>query len=968
LEFKWGTDLDNAAQDVRESLSRLTNVLPADAIEPMVRKMNMSQMPVLLYGVSGMNSAMELQKYFEDAIAPRVERLEGVASMTVVGGPVREVSVSLNKTRMEQYKIGPDAVTGALVAANMNMSGGYASAGHREYLVRTRGEFNDVNTIANTIITMVNGSPIRISDVARVEDTQKERRNDVRVNGNEGVIFMVTKQSGENTLDVVGRVRALFDELKPSMPGNVELLAIFDQGEMVESVTGSTTQSVFIGAILAIVILWLFLRNWRPTMVIALAIPVSILTTFIAMFALGYTLNIITLGGLALVAGMLIDNSIVVIENIYRHLEDGKHRNDASIIGTNEVGLAITASTLTTLAVFVPLALAGGFAGKLAQPLALTVSAGLCASLLVAVTIVPMLSSLIFKKKKSRRAATAGNGSVNDEGIDTADKNFQAEAHGGRVFQMFQSGYGKTLGWALNHRAVVVIATLAIFSISMYGMTKLGGEFMPDGDNGMGTINIAMPTGTGLEETNRFVKAIEEYILSIPEVSGAAVMVGRLTEQGGRGGSDVNEAAIYYKLKPLSERKQSIKQVENDIRNAIPNLYGVTVEFSAGGMMGGSDNPIELKFFGNDIAALKEYADSAMAIMGKMDGLHDINVSMREGKPELVIVPDRDKASMMGFSMADIGSGVRYANLGHVVTRFRDSGEEYDVRIRLDEEDRSMVSNVAAIPVVSRTGAVTQVGSLGEILHEDGPISIYRENRLRCITVTAKTDSRDIQGEVFKIQTALGGLETAMPNGYFIEYGGSFKDMQNTFKDMILALIIAVVLMYMVMAAQFESFTQPLIIMMTVPLAFIGVVLGLTVMGHPLSVMAFMGIIVLVGIVVNNGIVMVTFFNQLRADGYSLKDALIKGSVTRLRPIVITSLTTIIGVLPMAFAVGQGSEMQSPLGTVVAFGLALSSLLTLFVVPVFYSLIDGVSYAVVGFLKKVFHGEAQAAREGLQEA
>jgi len=971
VEFKWGTNLDFAGQDIRESISRIKQFLPDDINEPMVMKFDMSQMPIVLYGVTGMNNPMELQKYFEDAIVPRVERLPGIASMMVVGGPVREINVFLNKTRLDQYKIGPDAVMGVLAASNMNVSSGQVNAGHQEYMVRTMGEFPDIQTIANTIITTVNGSPIRISDVARVEDTQKERRNYVRMNGREGVVMIVTKQSGENTLKTVNALRALLEELKPTMPPDIEYVSIFDQGEMVERITNNATQSAVVGAILAIVILWFFLRNWRPTFVIALAIPISIITTFIGMYALGYTLNVITIGGFALAVGMLVDNAVVVIENIYRHLEEGTHRNQAAIDGTNEVGLAIGASTLTTVAVFVPLALAGGFAGKIAQPLALTICAGLGASLLVAMTIVPMFASVIFKKRGGKKAKqTAAVAVAANDDVDVNDKGFQAEAHGGRFFHMFQNGYEAMLGWVLNHRFIVVFVTLGLFAASIFAMMKVGGEFMADADNGMGSFSIKLPVGTNLEETNRLIQTIEERILTIPELRSVCVMIGRLNEEGGGGGmgSDVNEATVFYKLKKFDERTRSTKQVVDEIRQSLPELYDVVIEFSAGGMMGGSSNPIELKFFGNDIDALKAYADSAKAIMDKIDGLNDVTVSMREGKPELLVYPDRDKTSMMGFTMAEIGTGIRYANFGQVVTKYREAGEEYDVRIRLEEEDRSSVGKVTEIPVISRSGVVTQVVNLGSIKYERGPISIYRENRVRCVMVTAKTDNRDIQSEVAKVQAQLKDMETTLPNGYFIEYGGSFEDMQDTFKDLLLALVIALVLIYMVMAAQFESFTQPMIVMATVPLAFIGVAFGLLVMGHPLSVAAFIGIIILMGIVVNNGIVLITFINQLRDEGRSMREALIKAGGIRLRPILITSLTTIFGMLPMAVSTGQGSEMQSPLGTAVAFGLASSTFLTLFVVPVFYSIVDGISHGITSFMKRVFLGETHTEREKLQKA
>ena len=942
VEFKWGSNLDFAGQDIRESISRIKRRLPDNIIDPMVMKFDMSQMPILMYGISGMNNPTELQKYFEDAIVPRIERVDGVASMMVLGAPSREINVFLNKTRMDQYRIGPDAVMGVLGASNMNISGGHVLAGHQEYMVRVMGEFQNVDDISNTIITNVNGSPIRIRDVAHVEDTFRERRGYMRLNGKDGVVMMVMKQSGTNTLSAVKGVKKALEDLRPFMPGDIEYVSIFDQGEMIETVTGNTATTAVAGGFIAVIVLWLFLRNWRPTAIITLAIPISIVTTFIGLYLFGYTLNVITLGGFALVVGMLIDNAVVVIENIYRHLEEGSHRNAAAINGASEVGLAISASTFTTVAVFVPLTLAGGFAGKISQPLAVTICLGLCASLLVAVTIIPMFASVIFKKRKVK----------------------DSETKGGKIFSLVQTNYGKAINWVLNHRAITMIVTIILFALAMAGFSVVGGEFMADPDNGMGTMNIKMPVGTNAEETNRLVATIEERFLATPETRSVAAMVGRLSEESGGGGasSDVNEAQMFFKLKSLDERTRPMKDIVDEWRKAVPELHDVVIEIGGANAMGGSANPVELKFFGTDIPTLKAYADSAKAIMDRMEGLHDVQVSMREGKPELRIVPDRDRASMMGFTMAEIGTGLRYANYGQVVTTFKEAGEEYDVRIRLDKEDRATRDKVTAIPVVSRTGVVTQVGNLGDIVYERGPTEIYRENRVRCITVSAKIDGRDIQGAVTKVQAELKELEASLPQGYFVEYGGSFEDMQKTFKDLLLALVIAIVLIYMVMAAQFESFTQPFIVMFTVPLAFIGVVIGLMVMGYPLSVPAFLGVIILVGIVLNNGIVMIDYVNQLRAKGLPIKEALIKGAAIRLRPILITSVSTIFALMPMTFSSGQGAEMYGPMGAVTMFGLATSMFLTLLVLPVIYSIVDGVGYRVTGFFKKTFLGETQRAR------
>ncbi|NLG19632.1 MAG: efflux RND transporter permease subunit [Fibrobacter sp.] len=932
--FDWGTNLDFAGQDIRENIGRIRSYMPDGIDDPMVLKMDMSQMPVLFYGVSGMSSTSELKNYLEQTLAPRIERLNGVAGVTVAGGKDREINVYLDKTRLDLYKISPEMVMGAIGSANYNVSSGHVLAGHQEYTIRTMGEYPDVKSVSNTVITVLNGSPVRVGDIARVEDTFKEQRHYMRLNGRDGVVLFITKQSGSNTLTTVNSVKELLDELRPSMPQDLDFMTVIDQGEMVESATGNAATSAVIGGILAVLILWLFLRNWRPTLVITLAIPISIITTFIGMYALGYTFNIITIGGFALAVGMLVDNAVVVIENIYRHLENGEHRNSAAIKGTNQMILAITASTLTTVAVFVPLSLAGGFAGKMARPLSLTIVAGLAASLFVAVTIVPMMASVIFKKRTFHKGEQT------------------VEAHGGKWFSLMLKGYEKGLRWSLKKWYLVLGGTFILFLLSIAGVKVIGGEFMPEGDDGMGQISVKMPVGTNLEETNRLVEAIEKKAISIPEMEGVAVMVGRVNDRGGSGASDVNEASVFFRLKPFEERERTTKQVVNEIRQSVPELHDVIIEFPSMGGMGSSSKPVELKFYGKDLDMLKAYADSAKEKLAKLDGLYDVNTSMRDGKPELRIYPDRDKAAFMGLSILDIGNAIKYANLGQVVTRYRESGDEYDVRIRLDEADRSTKSSITSLPLISRSGVVSQVGNVGEVVKTEGPITIDRENRVRRVSVSANTKERNIQAYMEKVQAELKPLEMSMPSGYFIEYGGSYKDMQETFGDLLFALVISIILIYMVMAAQFESFSQPFVVMFTVPLAFIGIIAGLMIMGHPLSVPAFMGVIILAGVVVNNGIVMISFINDLRKEGVPKQEAIVQGSVLRVRPVLITSLTTIIGVLPMAFSTGQGAEMQSPLGTVVGFGLFSSTIFTLFVVPILYSAVDKLSKKATGRLKR----------------
>ena len=941
-EFNWGTNLDFAGQDIRENISQMSMFLPEDMDDPMVLKQDMSQMPVVISGVTGMKNTQVLKKYLEDNIIPRLERIEGVAGAMIFGGLDREIKIYIDKSRLETYNISMDQLMGALYLANKNTSGGYALNGHQEYLVRTVGEFNDLKAIGETVVGSSGMQPIRVKDIARIEDGYKERRHNMRLNQRDAVILLVTKQSGSNTVKVIRAVDKVLEELKQTMPKDIRFKEVIDQATLIENATSNTTKTALIGGLLAVVILFFFLRNWRPTITIAIAIPISIITSFIGLRLFNYTFNMITIAGFALAVGMLIDNAVVVIENIYRHLEEGKLRTEAAKVGATEVGMAITASTLTTMAVFVPMALGGGVAGQITQPLAVTICVGLIASLLVAITIVPMMASVIFKKRTKEE--------------------YEA-AHGTRGFNALKKGYEKMLRWVLGHRISVLFFVFLMFIGSLVGAYFLGAEFMAGGDNGMAIFTVKLPVGTNLEETNRIASVIEKACNDIPEAEAVIAMVGpgeMGSGGGGFGASDVNEVMFMMRFKQKPIRKRSSEAIVDDLRNSLPKLYDVEVNFldMSNSMGGNAESPVEIKFFGKDLEVLKEKANTALALIKNVEGLRDLNITMREGKPELRILPDREKCSTMGLSMSDVGEAVRKANLGQVVTRYRDKGDEVDVRIRLDERDRYSTDDIRTLPVVSRMGMSTPVANVADIIHTKGPIKITRENRVRKVSLTANVKGRDVGSIVADIKLRLDPME--MPSGYFIEYGGSYQQMQDSMRDLLYALIIAVILIYMIMAAQFESFTQPFVIMVTVPLAFIGVVVGLGITGYSISVPAVIGFIMLAGIVVNNGIVMLSYVNQLETEGMEKKEALVHAASVRLRPILITSLTTIMGVFPMAISRSQGSEMSAPIGISVGFGLLFSTMLTLVVVPVLDSIAEGISTGMKKKVKKVVLGHEKA--------
>jgi len=934
VEFEWGTKLDFAAQDVREKLSWLTDYLPKDADTPLVIKFNMSDYPILYYGATGMQDTHVLRKYLDDSVRPRLERLEGVASVYVLGGLEREINVLVDRDKLNAYGISLDQVIAKLALENVNVSGGHVRDGHTEYLIRTMGEYKDTATMMSTIVAMQGRTPVYLRAVAQVKDSFKEIRNISRTNHRPSVAMMVMKQSGANTVKVVQNVNRTLEELRGQMPPDIRFYPAIDQGKIISQVTRSTRNDAIIGGILAILAIFAFLLDWRPTLTIALAIPLSVIATFIGIYLFDYTLNIMTLGGLALAVGMLVDDAIVVIENTFRHLhEEGKDRIIAAMRGAEEVAMAITASTLTTIVVFLPMVLSTGIAGRLSRPLAATVTLALLSSLFVSLTIVPVLASLLFRKR------TAGGGKPDEGDADLFSRHF------GKTRQLYARG----LRWSLTHRKTVVAAAVAIFLASLAVVPLLGTEFMPKQDIPVMMMNVMMPVGTDLAETDRVVRGIEDIVLSQPEARFAISFIGLARERKidvawGSGTADVNEAQVFIRLVEKGERVRSMELIMDDIRRRIPKIRGAQIEFFDMGQLflgqTGENSPILVKAFGKDLDKLRTITDHVAAGMKNVEGLRDIDTTLKIGKPELQVVVDREKASQLGLTVGRVADTVKAAMLGVVPTKYRIEGDEYDIRVRFREFNRRSVEDVRNIRIASPAGHFIPLYQIASIDRKLGPVKITRENQERKVTVKANTFGRDTGSIVADIKKAAAAI--GMPEGYFVEYGGTYKDMQEAFESLAYALAIAIVLIYMVMAASFESLGHPLVIMLTVPLSFIGVALGLLVFGKTLSVPAFMGFIMLCGVVVRNGIVMIDYINRLRRRGVPGFEAIIQGAVIRLRPILITSLTSILGAMPMALSKTQGSEMRSPMAVALACGLLLATFLTLFVIPVVYSLFDGI--------------------------
>jgi len=929
-EFEWGTLLDFAAQDVRDKISWLADMLPEDADTPTVMKFNMSDFPILFYGITGMDDTIKLRKYLKDNVKTRIERLDGVASCWISGGLEREINVFVDRDKLHAYKLSISQVIETLRRENLNISAGHVTRGYVEYLVRTLGEYKSIAPISNTIVAIKDGTPVYIKDIATVKDTHKEIRNYSRTNKKDSLVMLVLKQSGANTVKVIDRVKRALKEMWEEIPEDIKFHAVIDYSRIIKKVVKRTNFNAIQGAILAVIVILLFLGSWRSTLIISLAIPLSVVTTFMGIYALDYTFNIMTLGGLALGIGMLVDNAVVVIENTFRHLDElGENRNEAAKTGAAEVGMAITASTLTTIAVFLPMVLTSGIAGKLSRPLAVTVCLALLASLFVSLTIVPMIASSILKGKRRDEAGR--------ERVKSG-------------FEPIRNMYRKTLRFSLRHRKTVLSATAFLIVGAIFMVPRLGMEFMPKQDMPILSMMAKMPVGTNLEETNRVIKQIEDVALDQPETQYITSFIGlsqatKMDIAWGMGAADVNEAEIMVKLVDKEKRVRSSDEITDAIRGRLPKVQDAEFNFmDIGEMMmgGGGESPIEIKVFGKDLPVLKEISTSIAERCRDIPGFRDIELSLKSVKPEIQIKVDREKAARLGLTVGTIGRTVKEAFLGIVAGRYRIAGDEYDLRVRLQDIDRDSVSDIRNINISSPLGPQIPLYQVAEIGYGKGPVEITREDQERKVTVKGNYFGRDLGSIIKDIKEKVAKIR--LPEGYIVKFGGRYQDMQEAFSSLSWSLLIAIMLVYMIMAAQFESLLTPFVIMFTVPLAFIGVVFGLYGFGKTLSVPAIMGVLILTGIVVNNAIVMIDYINRLKKRGIEFEAAIVEGASVRLRPILVTAITTILGMLPMALSHTEGAELRSPMAVAVASGLLFSTFLTLFIIPIVYSIVKRVSY------------------------
>ncbi len=939
-EFEFGTNMEFASLNMREKIDMITGFLPDGATKPMVLKIDPNAQPVLEVSVVGGNLE-KTQIFAEDILKSRFERIEGVASVDVSGGYEKEVRIQLKEAELLAYGLDLNTISQVLRAENINLPGGTVDQGTRSLTIRTIGEFKSIEDIRNLPIPLSTGKRVMLKEIADVSFEYKALGSIYKTNGQSSISLSIQKQSGVNTVQVARNIKAVYEKLKAEYP-EYTFNVSSDQSVFIEKSIANVTSSAVFGGLLAILVLFIFLRNIRSTFIIAVSIPISIIATFILIYYQGITLNLMTLGGLALGIGMLVDNSIVVLENIYRFRQEGYSKYDAAIKGAKEVGMAVTASTLTTLAVFLPITFVQGITSTIFRELALTVSFSLSASLIVSLTIVPMMSSQLLHIDSEMGMAHHGRVKLLNWIYDKFDV----------FFKKIEVSYGKLLRSSLKHSKITAFVALSIFVLSLICIPFVGAEFFPSLDQGSFTIDVSLPTGSELKDTNEIVSAIETHLEGYTEIESVFSSVGKSGNQFvDRVGS--NGAKISVNLVSSTLRNRSTKEVTDAVRGFTKTLPGAEIKLSAAeagfGGMGGSAVQITVKGF--DLDELKRIGDDIAKMVESVEGTREVVSSFGKGVEEVVIHIDREKAKLYGLTTAQIASAVQTSISGQASSQLRMGDTEVDITVVGDSKYKMSVDQLRQLKLKTPMGQFIPLEAVCSISIEISPLAINRNNQSRIVTISGQILNRDLQSITKDIQVKLDSYK--LPDDYILTFGGQTEEMVKAFKDLIVALILAIVIVYMVLAAQFESLIHPFTIILSVPLSFSGAIFGLLLTGRNLSVPSFIGLIMLAGIVVNNAIVLVDYINTRRGRGESIDEAIYAAGPIRLRPILMTTLTTVLGLIPLALGIGEGSEAQAPLATVVIFGLSLSTLLTLVFIPVVYKAFDGIATRLKKKLKGV---------------
>ncbi|OGX26527.1 MAG: hypothetical protein A3J51_05860 [Omnitrophica WOR_2 bacterium RIFCSPHIGHO2_02_FULL_45_21] len=933
--FKWGVNLDEASNDIRDRLEFAKRGLPDEIETPIVFKFNTATIPIIFVGINAPEEVYpRLFHIVDKQVSDSLKRIPGVGAVQMYGGLERQININLDRSRLEAYQLSAQKIAERLAQENISLPSGNLKVGYLDYALRLPGEFASADEIKDIIISSDADKPIYLKDIAEVEDAFKEESMSVRSQGKRGMMLMVQKRSGANTVEVAKRVRKKIQKLEAQSGENLKFSILLDNSEHIVQSVRDLTQTVYWGGIFVILVVLFFLRQIRPSLIIALTIPFSLIIAFIFMYFLRFTINIMSLSSLAIAIGMVVDNAIVVTDNVYRHREKGEAPKEAAIAGASEVGRAISASTFTTVVVFLPLVFLTGITGIMFKQLATIVTVTLLASLFTALTFSPMLCLKLLVKLPEASAT--------GEKKKTLYQRFYGTS--ARFFQYMENVYAEVLEWALAHKKTTIFLAMAIFIFSLLLTPRIGTEFIPEEDTGDLNISIELPPGTRYEQTDKISKQVEGiFKQDVPEALTIFSRVGQSAATrfagafGSRTGSNI--MMVGAKLCKISERSRSTKEIAESIRPKISGLLGVKkISIQAGSpfarLLFGGGKPVSIEILGHDLSATDALAYQLKSEVSGIKGIVDVTISRALGRPELQVEVDRLKASSLGLSMNTIADSLRTSFYGKAATKYRQAGDEYDVFLRLKESERAGIQDIESIPLKSDSGKIIRLSNIAKVIQRTGPIEIERQNQERIIKVEANVFRRSLGDITRDIRSAIA--KTNIPSDIVVNLGSDIEEQAKAFREMLLLFALAGLLVYMVMASQFESFLDPFIVIFSVPFAFTGVAFGLLLSGVHLSILAFLGLVMLVGIVVNNAIVLVDYINLLHRRGISLKEAIITGGKNRLRPVLMTTITTLFGMLPLALSKGEGSELWRPLGVSIIGGLSVSTFITLILVPVVY--------------------------------
>lgn len=924
LEFEYGIDIEDATNDVRDKLDMVSSMLPDDANTPFLFKFSVDDMPILMLSVQSGASTNALYKILDDRVVSPLSRVGGVGTVSISGAPQREIQIYCDPYKLEAYNLTIEAIAGVVGAENRNLPLGSMDIGSETYSMRVQGEFSEAKQMENIVVGSFNNQNIYLRDVAVVKDTVQERMQEVYNNGVRGAMIVVQKQSGANSVQISEKVMSMIPDIQKTLPSDVKLGVIANTSESIVNTINSLEESIILILVLVVLVVLFFLGRWRATFIIAIVIPVSLVGAFIYLGFTGNTLNIISLSSLSIAIGMVVDDAIVVLENISTHIERGSRPKSAAVFATSEVSLSIIATTLVLLAVFIPLTFLEGVAGIMFKQLGWIVSIVIIISTLAALTLTPMLSSIMLKNNPNRGKVFNAIYTPIEKFLDWLDKI-----------------YAKMLGWCVSRKGVVLIVAMLIFGSSLLLFKFIPTEFFPTQDQARLSATVKLPIGTRMETSRAFaLDFVEQVKKDYPEVLMINFSVGQPDDDNTFGMLSQNGSHIVkfnVRLTKKTERKRSLNEIADNLRADLAKYPEVnTYIVSSGGGMGGQ-NSVDVELYCYDLDITDKFAADLKSRMEKVPGCSEVSISREEYTPEFQVDFDREKLAEHGLNLTTAASYVRNRFNGYTASYYREDGDEYNIKVRYAPEYRESIESIENILVYNNQGVGVRVKDLGTVVERLTPPTISRKDRERMVKVSCVVAKDAVLSElVAETEKVLNDME--IPSSLMYEIGGAWEDQQESFADMIMIMVLIVILVYIVMASQFESFSYPFIIMFSIPFALTGVLIGLAVSNTPLGIMAMVGILLLIGIVVKNGIVLVDYTILCCERGQSINEAIVTAGRSRLRPILMTTLTTVLGMIPLAVDKGEGAEMWNSLGTVVSWGLSLSTLVTLVLIPILFGI------------------------------